>query len=74
MKTSLISVTFRNKTVEEVAEIARKGGLEAVEWGGDKHVKPGGGRPRGYLLQPCQQGLRRKRSFRFRLRLLLPLQ
>lgn len=41
MKTSLISVTFRNKTVEEVAEIARKGGLEAVEWGGDKHVKPG---------------------------------
>ncbi len=41
MKTSLISVTFRNKTVEEIADIARKGGLEAVEWGGDKHVKPG---------------------------------
>lgn len=41
MKTSLISVTFRQKSVEQVAEIARKGGLDAIEWGGDKHVKPG---------------------------------
>lgn len=41
MKTSLISVTFRKKTLAEVADIARKGGLEAIEWGGDVHVKPG---------------------------------
>lgn len=41
MKTSLISVTFRQKTVEEIAQITRQGGLSAVEWGGDKHVKPG---------------------------------
>ena len=41
MKTSLISVTFRQKSVEEIADIARKGGLEAIEWGGDKHVVPG---------------------------------
>lgn len=41
MKTSLISVTFRQKSVEEIAQIAHNGGLEAIEWGGDKHVKPG---------------------------------
>ena len=41
MKKSLISVTFRQKSVEEIAEIAQKGGLEAIEWGGDRHVKPG---------------------------------
>lgn len=41
MKTSLISVTFRKKSVEEIVDIARKGGLAAIEWGGDKHVVPG---------------------------------
>ena len=41
MKTSLISVTFRKKSVEEIADLAYKGGLEAIEWGGDQHIKPG---------------------------------
>lgn len=41
MKTSLISVTFRKKSIEEIARIAREGGLNAIEWGGDKHVQPG---------------------------------
>ena len=41
MKTSLISVTFRKKSVEEIVDIACKGGLSAIEWGGDKHVVPG---------------------------------
>ena len=41
MKTSLISVTFRKKSVEEIVDITCKGGLSAIEWGGDKHVMPG---------------------------------
>jgi 3-dehydroshikimate dehydratase len=36
----LCSVTFRPKSVEEVIEIARAAGLEAIEWGGDVHVPP----------------------------------
>ena len=34
MKTSVASVTFRRKSVCEVAELARRAGLDAVEWGG----------------------------------------
>lgn len=41
MKTSVASVTFRQKTPEEVAALARRAGLDAVEWGGDVHVPPG---------------------------------
>ena len=41
MKTSVASVTFRRKSVCEVAELARRAGLDAVEWGGDIHVPPG---------------------------------
>lgn len=40
MKTALISVTFRKKTIEEVAALAKQAGLEAIEWGGDVHVPP----------------------------------
>ena len=41
MKTSVASVTFRNKRIAEVAELARRAGLDAIEWGGDVHVPPG---------------------------------
>ena len=41
MKTSVASVTFRRKSVCEVAELARRAGLDAIEWGGDIHVPPG---------------------------------
>ena len=41
MKTSVASVTFRNRTVEQVAELARRAGLDAIEWGGDIHLPPG---------------------------------
>lgn len=41
MKTSVASVTFRQKTIYEVAELARRAGLDAIEWGGDVHVPPG---------------------------------
>jgi len=35
----LCSVTFRNKSVEEIIEIAKKAEIEYIEWGGDIHVK-----------------------------------
>lgn len=38
MKTSLLSVTFRKKTVEEIVELAAQGGVDAIEWGSDVHV------------------------------------
>lgn len=41
MKTSVASVTFRKKSVFEIAALARRAGLDAVEWGGDVHVPPG---------------------------------
>ncbi len=41
MKTSVASVTFRKKSVAEIASLARRAGLDAVEWGGDVHVPPG---------------------------------
>ena len=32
MKTSLLSVTFRKKTVEEIVDLAARGGVDAIEW------------------------------------------
>lgn len=37
----MTSVTFRNKSVEEIIEITEKCGLDAIEWGGDVHVPSG---------------------------------
>ncbi len=39
MKLGVASVTFRNKTVPEVVEIAKKAGADYIEWGGDVHVR-----------------------------------
>lgn len=40
MKTSLLSVTFRRKTVEEIVALAAQGGVDAIEWGSDVHIPP----------------------------------
>ena len=40
MKTSLTSVTFRKKSVEEIVDLVAQAGLDAIEWGGDVHVPP----------------------------------
>lgn len=34
----MTSVTFRNKSIEEVIEITKQSPLTAIEWGGDAHV------------------------------------
>ena len=41
MKTSLTSISFRSKSVQEIAHLAHAAQLDAIEWGGDVHVKPG---------------------------------
>lgn len=38
---SFTSVTFREKTVEEILRIAAENDIACVEWGGDVHVPPG---------------------------------
>lgn len=40
-KKGLVSISFRQHSVEEVARAARNAGLEAIEWGGDVHVPHG---------------------------------
>lgn len=39
LKIGVASVTFKNKTVRQVVEIAKNAGVEFIEWGGDVHVK-----------------------------------
>ncbi len=41
MKTGICSVTFRQFDVPRIVDLVKKAGLDAVEWGGDIHVKPG---------------------------------
>ena len=38
-KIGVASVTFRNKTVPEVVQTAKKAGVDYIEWGADVHVK-----------------------------------
>ncbi|MGY4691063.1 sugar phosphate isomerase/epimerase family protein [Salibacterium sp. K-3] len=40
-KTGMCSVTFREKTTDEIIELAAEAGLHSIEWGGDVHVPPG---------------------------------
>jgi 3-dehydroshikimate dehydratase len=37
----ICSVTFRQKSLEEIVDLAAQGGLDCIEWGGDVHVPPG---------------------------------
>lgn len=38
MQVGFTTVTFRQKSIEEVFEIAKKNGIKLIEWGGDKHL------------------------------------
>lgn len=37
----MTSVTFRGKTISEIAEIAHAANLSLIEWGADRHILPG---------------------------------
>jgi sugar phosphate isomerase/epimerase len=39
-RSGLMSVTFRQKGIQEVVEIAVRAGLESITWAGDSHVPP----------------------------------
>ncbi len=41
LKTGVVSATFREKTVEEMIDLAKESGLDAIEWSGDIHVPHG---------------------------------
>ena len=41
MKTSVTSITFRTKNIQEICTLAQTARLDAIEWGGDIHVPPG---------------------------------
>ena len=41
MKAGLCSITFRERCPADVAALAQRAGLDAVEWGGDVHVPAG---------------------------------
>ena len=39
IKTGLASVTFRNKSIEEIVSLCKNAGVGYIEWGADIHVK-----------------------------------
>lgn len=41
MKTGLVSISFRKKTITELIKATKEAGLEYIEWGGDVHVPMG---------------------------------
>ncbi len=40
-RTGLVSISFRQNTVEEIVAAVREAGLQEIEWGSDVHVLPG---------------------------------
>lgn len=62
-KSGLVSITFRNKTPLEIVKLMNRAGLSCVEWGGDIHVPPRGGKAgevralsRDYGIEICSYG------------------
>ena len=41
LKTGLVSITFREKSPEEIVGLVVEAGLDGIEWGGDVHVPHG---------------------------------
>lgn len=54
MKSSLTSVTFRQKTPEQVVYLAKQAQLDAIEWGGDIHVPAGDKAAAEHALRLCR--------------------
>lgn len=57
LKSGLVSITFRKKSVREVCALCQRANLSAVEWGGDIHVPPKGGKAKETLLLTKDHGL-----------------
>lgn len=55
MKTSLTSVTFRKKSVEEIVDLVAQAGIDAIEWGGDVHVPPTDPAAAAKALKLCRE-------------------
>ena len=41
MKTGLVSISFRQKSINELIKASKESGLEYIEWGGDVHIPMG---------------------------------
>lgn len=41
IKTGICSITFRQLDLSQIVALVKKAELDAIEWGGDLHVKPG---------------------------------
>ncbi|MBO5287045.1 MAG: sugar phosphate isomerase/epimerase [Clostridia bacterium] len=41
MKTGLVSISFRKKSITELIKATKESGLEYIEWGGDVHIPMG---------------------------------
>lgn len=58
MKIGLTSVTFRQKGIDEIIELAVQAGLTGIEWGGDLHVPAGEVETARQVRRKCmEQGL-----------------
>ena len=55
MKTALLSVTFRKMGIAEIAALAAKGGVDAIEWGSDVHVKAGDMEAANLAVSACRE-------------------
>ena len=55
MKTALLSVTFRKMGIAEIARLASQGGVDAIEWGSDVHVKAGDAVATQAALDACRE-------------------
>lgn len=53
LEIGLCSVTFRNKSIDEIIQISVDNGLNFIEWGGDVHLKPGDFETANYIKNKC---------------------
>jgi len=55
MKTSLTSISFRKKSISQITNLAHDAQLDAIEWGGDVHVKPGDKEAALFAYRSCHE-------------------
>jgi 3-dehydroshikimate dehydratase len=55
LMSGMVSVTFRNYSVDEVIKTVVKAGLDGIEWGGDIHVPHGDIKKAAYTAAACSE-------------------